>query len=129
MSALERGEMEQERLTKRTPEQVKYKVLSRRLKKCDDVARLLDSNDLSGVIRSDILKLKHFVDGLLDYQKGGEGMEETDTPKNCKWCDGTGFFVTTVGHEPSGPDDPGCHEEDVPCPKCNPNTLRTGPRR
>lgn len=37
----------------------------------------------------------------------------------CHFCHGDGYSVETVGHEPSGPDDPGCHEECIPCGNCD----------
>jgi hypothetical protein len=43
----------------------------------------------------------------------------------CPFCYGDGWYVVTVGHEPSGPDDPGCHEEQETCGNCG-GTGRVG---
>jgi hypothetical protein len=52
-----------------------------------------------------------------EIARGLAGMAEPPihAQESCRACGGAGVLVVTVGHEPSGPGDPGCHEEEVVC--------------
>ncbi len=57
-------------------------------------------------------------DGDVIAQAQGSAADP-DAWRKCRTCGGTCWVIETVAHDPGDNwNDPGCHEEERPCPDC-----------